>query len=194
MSETADQTESPLLRVLGALAEPRRLRMAAALSTSPCTLDELAHAAGVSGATAVHHLKVLERAGLVSKGGHGAAVRYSIQTGALRSASARLARLEGQSPPQRPREYRDRVISIFFEGERLRRMPAQERKRRIVLEHVAERFSADERLPERDVNSRLLPVSDDVASLRRALVDNHLLERQQGVYWSAQQPREQPAG
>jgi hypothetical protein len=167
--------------VLSALAEPRRLRIAAALATAPCTLDELAHAAGVSGSTAVH-LRVLEAAGLVSRSGQGAAVRYQLRPRALRAASEQLARLEGQSPPRRPSEYGERVVATFFDGERLRRMPAQERKRLIVLEHVARRFAPEERLSEREVNGQLQPVSDDVASLRRALVDTRLMERDAGVY------------
>jgi hypothetical protein len=78
---------------------------------------------------------------------------------------------------------RDKVLRSFFDGERLRTMPRPGRKRRIVLEQVAQRFEPGRRYDETEVNNCLRPVWPDVAALRRYLVDEVLLDRAEGRYW-----------
>lgn len=66
----------------------------------------------------------------------------------------------------------------FFEGGRLAVYPAREADRRAVLLRIAHHVAApDDRLDERTVNDRLTAVTDDVAAMRRYLVDAGLLTR-----------------
>lgn len=63
-------------------------------------------------------------------------------------------------------------------GGRIDRYPAQQRERHELLRWVAERaFRSGEVLTEQQTNERLEPFTDDVAVLRRYLVDAELLER-----------------
>lgn len=65
----------------------------------------------------------------------------------------------------------------------LRQMPAKRGPRLLVLERIAQRIPTGRDLPEAAVNDMLRPVSQDVAMLRRALVDEGMLERwPPGVY------------
>jgi len=83
----------------------------------------------------------------------------------------------------RPDE-RDRVLRTFLgPAGRLRTMPRPGRKRQIVLEHIVTVFVPGERYPEPKVNAILRAFHDDVAALRRYLVEAELLERADGVYW-----------
>ena len=66
---------------------------------------------------------------------------------------------------------------------RLRSMPRPGRKRQIVLEHVVTVFEPGARYPEVEVNAILRAFHDDVAALRRYLVEAELLERADGIYW-----------
>lgn len=69
-------------------------------------------------------------------------------------------------------------IERFTDGKRIRQYPANLEERGELLAWVARGvFTADEVLTERDVNARLLPYSEDVAVLRRYLVDYQLVER-----------------
>lgn len=77
------------------------------------------------------------------------------------------------------------VLARFFRGERLVELPAQRRKRLIVLERLALEFEPGARYAEADVNAALATFADDVATLRRALVDEGFLDRAEGVYWRA---------
>ncbi len=69
-------------------------------------------------------------------------------------------------------------IERFVDGQRIRQFPANLEERGRLLAWVARGvFTDDEVLTEREVNSRLLPYSEDVAVLRRYLVDYQLVER-----------------
>jgi len=73
---------------LKALADPARLRLIAFMLSKPnqeaCTCD-LAPAIGLSEPTVSHHLKTLEKAGLVSKERRGMNVHYAVQSKAIRA-------------------------------------------------------------------------------------------------------------
>jgi hypothetical protein len=79
---------------------------------------------------------------------------------------------------------RDRVLAAFLTPDgRLVRVPARHRKRLVVLDHLARVFEPGRRYPEPEVNALLRAFHDDVASLRRHLVDEEFLARDAGVYW-----------
>jgi hypothetical protein len=66
---------------------------------------------------------------------------------------------------------------------RLHTMPARRARRLVVLDHLAQRFEPGRRYPEVEVNRLLREVHDDVAALRRYLVDEGFLDRAGGQYW-----------
>lgn len=77
-----------------------------------------------------------------------------------------------------------KVLRSFFAGDLLTSMPRSGRKRRIVLEHIAQLFEPGRRYDEVDVNLTLRQVwPRDVAAVRRYLVDERLLDRAEGIYW-----------
>ncbi|MBD0323882.1 MAG: DUF2087 domain-containing protein, partial [Aldersonia sp.] len=67
--------------------------------------------------------------------------------------------------------------------------PAQETKRRLVLDRVAQSFEPGRRYPERDVDAVLATWTSgadvDRVTLRRFLVDDGFLDRAEGEYWRA---------
>ena len=78
---------------LKAMADPARLRLIAYMLNQPnqeaCTCD-LAPAVGLSEPTVSHHLKTLEKAGLVSKERRGMNVHYSVESPAIRALGVAL--------------------------------------------------------------------------------------------------------
>jgi hypothetical protein len=103
---------------------------------------------------------------------------------ALRSVAAALPSFEPADLPEGPWSATEvDVLRRFFTGSRLREVPAQASKRRIVLERLVQEFEPGVRYDERDVNLTLQVFWDDYAALRRYLVDEDLLTRADGVYW-----------
>lgn len=78
----------------------------------------------------------------------------------------------------------DKVLRAFLDADgRLVRVPAKRAKRLVVLDLPAQQFEPGEAYPETEVNARMRAFHDDVAALRRWLVDEGFLDRRDGWYW-----------
>jgi len=165
--------------LVGLLAERDRLAVVAALALGAGTADEVRAASGLDARRATTALERLVRAGLVVRGGDGTLVLLAEAFGLAARASA---------PPPVPEEHSDqpadraRVLRTFVRDGRLVRMPTAHAKRLVVLDRVVQDFDPGRRYPEREVNRVLRRWFDDVASLRRGLVDVGYLDRAAGEY------------
>jgi hypothetical protein len=87
-----------------------------------------------------------------------------------------------QEPPPDP-AFEAKVLRTFIVDDRLVSIPAQDRKRRVVLAYLRERcFPEDRVYPEKEVNQRIALYHPDVAALRRYMVDAGLMTRAAGEY------------
>ena len=78
----------------------------------------------------------------------------------------------------------DPVLRAFFTDEgRLRSVPVKRSKRLVVLDHIAQSFEPGRRYAEREVNEILGRVYADYVALRRYLVDEDFLTRENNIYW-----------
>jgi hypothetical protein len=165
--------------IAGLLADPARLKVVAALALGAGSIEEVAGASGLPLKDVALAARRLARAGLVQRDGHALTLR-SEHFGAAARAAAEAA------PPPAPLSAdpaEDAVLSSFVRDGRLVSIPAQQTKRRLVLEHLVRVFDVGVRYPEREVNALLAVWHPDVAALRRYLVDEGLLTREAGVYW-----------
>jgi len=165
--------------IVGLLADPVRLKVVAALALGAGSIEDVASAAGLPLKDVALAARRLSRAGLVRRDGH------SLTLLAERFGQAARAAAEGAPPPpplsDDPAE--DAVLQAFLRNGRLVSVPAQQSKRRVVLDHLVRVFEPGVRYPEREVNALLRAWHPDVAALRRYLVDDGLLSREAGVYW-----------
>ncbi len=76
-----------------------------------------------------------------------------------------------------------RLLATFVKDGRIVTMPTRRAKRLVVLDHVAQSFEPGRTYPETEVNEVLREFHDDVAALRRYLVDEGFLTRESNVYW-----------
>jgi DNA-binding HxlR family transcriptional regulator len=187
--------DEDLLRAFKALSDASRLRMVGLLATKRMAVQELADALGLSPGTVVHHLKRLRDAGLVEAFPRHPYVEYGLRVERLADLGRRLdeaARRGEESAAVLPAPdgtpvaaFDARVLRSFLDAHgRLESIPAQEKKRIVVLRYLANHtFGAGERYSEKEVNGRLALVHPDVASLRRYLVDYGFMSRERGEYW-----------
>ena len=184
-----------LLSALKALSDASRLRIVGLLAARPYAVEELAAALALSPGTVVHHLKRLQTAGLVSARPSHPYMVYSLRLDALQSVGRQLDVLEKGTeaedaaslpgPDGQPLPAFDaKVLRAFFADGRLVSIPAQEKKREVVLRYLLARCfpETDQVWPEKEVNARLALYHQDVASLRRYLVDGGYLARAAGEY------------
>jgi len=184
--------DQDLLTTLKALSDASRLRIVGLLAARPYSVEELAAALDLSPGTVVHHLKRLRAAGLVDSRASHPYVEYSLRLERLHAVGRQLAELEGTTeqvvlrpgPDGRPLPAFDaRVLRSFFAGDRLVAIPAQDKKKLVVLRYLRDRCFTEERAyPEKEVNKRLALFHPDVASLRRYMIEFGLMTRAAGEY------------
>jgi hypothetical protein len=167
--------------IAGLLAEDDRRRVVAALVLGATTVEEITAATGLSTRVAGRGLARLVDGELVERGADGTHVLLGE---AFRRAAAAAA--DSGPPPDPTGEAPEdvaRVLRTFLRGGRLVSIPTSQSKRLVVLDRLAQEFDVGVRYSERQVNSRLRAFHEDVAALRRYLVDDGFLDRESGQYW-----------
>lgn len=173
------------------LAEPDRMRVLAAVALGARTSDAVVPASGLPVRACLAALHRLREHGLLILDDNGLAVDYGLLRELSRTTATTAA--EGDGPP----DDTDAALRPFLRGERLIRLPAQQARRRAVLQHVAERsFTAGRRYDEPAVNERLRAWCEgaevDHVTIRRYLIDMRILSRADGFYELSADPTAQP--
>lgn len=174
------------LRLLKVLADESRLRIVGILANGERSVDELAAQLDLRAPTVSHHLARLRDVGIVSMRSAGNVHVYRLELDALRSLSRdafSVERISTFADNVNAQAWERKVLRDFFDGPRLKEIPASHKKRAVVLEWLADQFSFDTRYREVDVNEVLKQHHPDTATLRRELVGAGLLSREQSVYW-----------
>ena len=89
---------------------------------------------------------------------------------------------------ERIEQYKQKVLRAFFKGGKLQQIPAQHKKRWIVLAEIGRRFQPGRTYTEQEVNEAILPVHDDYCTIRRELIEQRLLARNGSTYWVVESP------
>ncbi len=176
------ETRASLFKALG---HPVRLLILNLVHSQPRHGEELAAILNLKPATISHHLAQLSEAGLLAVTKEQYYQIYSLVAGVLERPLADLVRL---SPPGLTAEveedaYRQKVLQTFLRRGRLVQIPAQYKKRQVILERLVEEFEPGRRYTEQEVNHILLDFHEDVAALRRSMVETKLMARDHGLYW-----------
>lgn len=174
-----------LALLLKVIADETRLRILGSLAAEPRTGKDLAIELDLTPPTISHHMRKLTDAGIVVASSDAQRQWYRLNTDFLME-SRRVPLTQEPRPASEPgsddERFRAKVLRDFFVGDRLKEIPAQRKRRVIVLQQVVERFLPDRTYSEREVNDMLRPVHEDVATLRRELVDYGFLQRDRGIY------------
>ncbi len=189
----APSTElSTVVTLFKGLADPTRLRMVAAMVERPRCGQDLAAEIGIAPATVSHHLKVLERAGLLVETRQPPYVFYQVDLEAMQRA------MRAVTTPKRVKQLastaavdddtRD-VLRAFFEGPRLRALPVQRRKKEIVLEELLRRIPRRKEYEETELSRFIEVVFDDYCAVRREWIMAGYMTREHHVYKLAERGR-----
>ena len=186
-STSAREASAGARELLALLAEPDRLKALAAVTLGADTLPEVAERAGLEPKEAARALSRLVAGGLLEgEAGKG----YRVRTEALKAAARRPAGAApvgaeaggdagGGGPPGLAAGSPEAdVLRRFVHNGRLLAMPAAHGKRLVVLNHLAGLFEPGRRYPEPEVNELLGRYHPDYAMLRRYLVDDGFLDRE----------------
>ncbi len=183
-------TENEAIALLKCLADKSRLQILKSLAIEDMYVERLAERLNLTAPTISFHLKKLLEAKAVSSYKNQYYTMYSLNKEVF---SVRLMDIlleksaEADQQLQRDKQYRQKVIDAFFEYGKLKSIPAQRKKRRIVLEEIVQKFEMGRKYDEKEVNLIIADFYDDFCTLRREMIAEELMARDHQVYWRTEE-------
>ena len=181
---TAEFNLEERAQLFKALGHPARLLMLNLIQQKPRHGEELAAILNLKPATVSHHLSKLAEAGLLVSSKDQYYQMFSLVGDMLKKPLGDVIRLPQPSLTAEVETdaYRQKVINAFFKRGRLVRLPAQLKKLQVILELIVQEFEPEREYTEKEVNFILLDFHEDVATLRRSLIEHDLMTRSSGIY------------
>ena len=179
-------TAAEAIRLFKCLADKSRLQILKSLMLEDMYVERLAERLGLTPPTVSFHLKKLADAGAVTSYKSQYYMMYSLNRKIFATSILDILQEESDEAAvqaRRDEEYRQKVIDAFFEYGKLRSIPAQRKKERIVLEEIVKAFDYDRIYTEREVNLVIADYHDDFCTLRRDMIGEGLLAREGQQYW-----------
>jgi biotin operon repressor len=187
MNTNNHPNDEQLLTFFKALADANRLKIVGLLSQHEYSVEQLAALLNLRPPTVSHHLRQLSEAGLVSARAESYYNFYQLESGVLEQIARQLA--EQDKLPRMAAQvdmgaYDRKVLrDILLPDGRLKVIPAQRKKREIILHHILKEFQPGIHYTEIQVNEVLARFHEDTAMLRRELISYKLMKRVEGEYW-----------
>lgn len=189
----SDEQLRLLVQFFKVMADESRLKIIGLLSTGERSVGELAELLGLQEPTVSHHLGRLRELNLVEMRAEGNTRYYWLNRRRLEALNRELLKVDeanawiGELDMD---EAERKVISDYVQNGRLKQIPTKQKKLLVILRWLAGQFEPEKRYTETEVNNILRQYHEDYASLRRELIDFHLLERQSGgnLYWRPAAP------
>lgn len=174
------------IRVFKCLSDASRLNIISALRGGEAYGELLAERLGLSASTLSFHMKKLEEAGLVTSCKEQYYTVYRLNGSVLRMQIAELIREDTPEEEDAAREredaYRRKVLDSFFDGERLKAIPVQRKKKQIILQKIAESIEPGRVYGEKEISGIIERFHPDYCTLRRDMISEGILTREKGKY------------
>lgn len=183
MQDHDELPDLPAIELFKAFSERARLRVLGVLAEGDATLAQLCERLQLSEDAVLPHLGFLRSSQLVTARAENKKQIYSLNLRPVwDEIKAAQSRAPEVSPDDVPDAWERDIINRFFEAGKLKSIPMQQKKRRVVLNHIAREFHPRAPYPETLINETLRAFHPDCASLRRYLVDDGIMTRTRGMY------------
>ena len=179
-------TETEAIRLFKCLSDKSRLQILKSLAKEDMYVERLAQRLGITAPTVSFHLKKLADAGAVTSYKSQYYMMYSLNREVFETSILAILCQESDeaaAQAQRDAQYRQKVLDSFFEYGKLKLIPAQRKKERIILEEIVKAFDFDRVYSERETNLIIADYYDDFCTLRRDMISEQLLDRDGKGYW-----------
>lgn len=184
-------SETEAIKLFKCLSDKSRLQILKSLTIEDMDVERLADRLDLTPATISFHLKKLSEAGAVTSYKQQYYTIYSLCRDIFQERIIDIISEESDDAAlqqQRDEDYRKRVINAFFEYGKLKTIPAQRKKERIILEEIAKAFEPGRYYTEREVNIIIADFHDDFCTIRRDMVGEKIMDRENGKYWLISNP------
>ena len=177
------------LQLFKCLADTSRLQILMSLSKQDMYVEQLAERLNLSPATISSHLKKIEEIGAVKSRKEQYYTIYSLCPDVFSSRIIDLIQVESNdaSGDEREEAYRQNIMSTFMLDGKITKMPAQLKKKLILIEEICRAFEMGKPYSEKEMNLIIADYYDDFCMVRRFFVDYGLFTRDSGVYYKQQE-------
>lgn len=174
-----------------ALADPTRLRMLILLAGGELNGQVLAERLHLTPATITHHAAKLREASLIHERREKNTIFFSLNDYFIRdNANAALELIykkvkggEDSVESEKDMRLQEAVIKNFFTADgRLKNLPAQLKKKLIVLEYLVSKLEAGRKYSEKEINMFIQSYHEDYATIRREFIMHQFMFRENETY------------
>jgi hypothetical protein len=176
---------SKSILIMKSLSDSSRLQVLNAIMVKAQYVEELAQRLNLAVSTVSFHLKKLEKAGLLNKHRDQYYTVFSINNDLFELKLRELVYcgdIEKYIQNERIDKYRQKVLKVFFSKKRLIKLPVQRKKKLIVLNEFIKLFQLNREYKESEVNTIINTLYEDHSLIRRMLIDEGVMERNDQVY------------
>ncbi|MGR6762522.1 DUF2087 domain-containing protein [Paenibacillus sp. T2-29] len=172
-----------------ALADPTRMRILLLLSRGEMHGQALAKKLNLSQPTVTHHASKLREVGLIKERRDKNTVYFTLNPELIRQHAEATVRFifekgEGEEDMSELNETLEATVlrNFFAKDGKLRQIPAQYKKKLIVLQMLAEKLEPGRIYPERELNEWIKQYHEDFATIRRELIMHQFMYREREMY------------
>ncbi len=173
-------TETNAVTLFKALGDESRLRIVQILTKGESYVELLASRLNLTSATISHHLKKLEEAGLVECHRTQFYMIYSLKPEILGNTLEQLIAGMPEKKIDDDAKYTRQVIDAFMPYGTLKQIPAQQKKREIVLRYILAQLEKKESYTEKEINEHIQQYHEDYCTIRREMISFGMMTRESG--------------
>jgi len=168
------------------LGDHTRIKIIALLKDGPLHGQAIAGKLGLTPPTISHHLSKLREIDLVYQRREKNTIYYQLNEKNLESMATAIIRIGGEkdmNPFKTDDKEKQAIIKNFFDSDgKLKNIPAQRKKKLIVLEHIVHGLKIGQLYSEAEINEYIKNYHADYATIRREFIISHFMSRQNGQY------------
>lgn len=175
-----------LVKFHKAIGDVTRIRIIALLKKGPLHGQAIAGKLGVTPPTITHHIMKLRDSGLIYERRDKNTIFFFLNEKTLSQLATAILKIgEPDFAEERNIDNNERlsVINRFFDSDgTLKQIPAQRKKRLIVLEHILKGLELRKKYTEQEINEYIKKYYSDFTTIRREFIANHYMYRENGIY------------
>ncbi|QSX23937.1 metalloregulator ArsR/SmtB family transcription factor [Priestia megaterium] len=170
-----------------AVGDPTRIRIISLLKKGPLHGQAIAYKLGLQPSTITHHISKLRDIGLVYQRRQGNIIYFYLDSERLEYNSKAILNIGEESIENQDSKINDKdklsIVKNFVNSDgTLKQIPIQRKKKNVILAYLIRDLHQGKTYKEKDLNEYIKNYHEDYATIRRELIMQHFMYRQNGEY------------
>ncbi|MEC5425740.1 DUF2087 domain-containing protein [Virgibacillus sp. C22-A2] len=167
------------------IGDKTRIKIIALLQGEPLHGQALAGKLGLTPPTISYHVTKLREIDVIYQRRDKNTIYFHLNEKKLESMATAILQIRGEEmePLNISKDEKYKIITNFFDDSgKLKNIPAQRKKKLVVLEHLIKGLKIGRNYQEKEINEYIKQFHEDYATIRREFIMCHFMNRQNGEY------------